>query len=104
MRLDVPPAFHVKHVLRVTLLHVKRVTLLRMTNFRRPEGSEITSPLAEYLAALVASTRGHLVSMLNSRSDHDEHVRAFTRGLRDLERLNALIGPDLADSATFEDD
>lgn len=75
-----------------------------MADFRRPECSEITSPLAEYLAALVASTRGHLVSMLNSHGDHEEHVRAFTRALRDLERLNALIEPDLADSATFADE
>lgn len=93
-----------KRVLLVTLLHVKPVTLLHMTNFRRPEGSEITSPLAEHLAALVASTRGHLVSLLDSSNDHDDRLKAFVRGLRDLERMQALIEPDLATSSTYDEE
>lgn len=86
------------------MLHVKPVTLLHMTNFRRPEGSEITSPLAEYLAALVASTRGHLVSVLDASNDPDERLNAFVRGLRDLERMQALIEPDLSASSTYAED
>lgn len=72
-----------------------------MLTVERPECSEITSPLAEYLSALVASTRGHLVSMLNADS-HDDRERAFVRGMRDLERLNALIAPDLLVADTFD--
>lgn len=71
--------------------------------YRRPEGSEITSPLSEYLFALVVSTRGHVVALSDART-REERVPALVRALRDLERLTQLLAPDLTSSTLYEDE
>jgi len=68
----------------------------------RPAGSEITSPLAEHVASLTLSVRGHLVALFNSDSNetNSEHFKLALKGLEDI---NKLIEPDLFKSDLIDD-
>lgn len=59
-----------------------------------PAGSEITSPLAEHLAAFVMTTRAHVVGMIDSQGAREGYevfnVHA-TAALSTLEMLSELM-------------
>lgn len=68
-----------------------------------PSGSEITSPLAEHLAAFVMTTRAHVVGMLDSRLEGAAFEVHATAALSTLEMLSALVGDFVFDSSAMSE-
>jgi hypothetical protein len=74
-----------------------------MPEFLRPPASEITSPLAEYIASLTFSARAHLIALFNDRYDDVSCETYFKLTLKALEEINKLIESDLFTSKLLKD-
>lgn len=94
--------FHVKYVIGGILL--PEVNMINKKIFS-PAGSEITSPLAEHLAAFIMTTRAHVVAMMDSRTEEDDSVFNVhaTSAMSTLEMLSALVGDFVLESTSMPD-
>lgn len=66
-----------------------------------PSGSEITSPLAEHLAAFVMTARAHVVGMLDHRQEPEVFQVHSTAALAALEMLSDLVGDHVFSSTAL---
>lgn len=66
-----------------------------------PSGSEITSPLAEHLAAFVMTARAHVVCMMDDRQDYEAFQGHSVSALAALEMLSDLVGDHVFTSAAL---
>lgn len=65
---------------------------------KRPEGSEITSPLAEDLMLALMELRKNLLLAFNAVGQPEQHIAA---ALRNVESLEELVRPDVFSTAMF---
>lgn len=69
---------------------------------RRPAGSEITSPLAENLMIELMELRRNIVNSFNNHRNDDEFAIDVKRSLKNIERLEEMIRPDIFSSEIFK--